>query len=198
MRIFLLEDDIQLNKAITSVLKLKNYEVDSFYNGLEALKKIQENYDVYILDINVESINGLEILKKIVEYKKDSNVVMISASIDLETIKKAYNFGCADYIKKPFYLEELLFKISLFEIKTIFDIKLSKELTKKEKEFLELLKKTYPNIVTYETIDEVIFFKNSSKDAIRSLVKRVKQKLINYTIKSISKEGYKLEKYQNS
>jgi DNA-binding response OmpR family regulator len=198
MRIFLLEDENQLNKAITSVLKLKNYEVDSFYNGLEALKKIQENYDVYILDINVESINGLEILKKIVEYKKDSNVVMISASIDLETIKKAYNFGCADYIKKPFYLEELLFKISLFEIKTIFDIKLSKELTKKEKEFLELLKKTYPNIVTYETIDEVIFFKNSSKDAIRSLVKRVKQKLINYTIKSISKEGYKLEKYQNS
>src|SRR5574344_2222129 len=112
MKILIIEDDIQLNTTITNFLKYKGYEVDSLEDGKEALDYIDKNfYDLYILDINIPKVSGLEILKYIRTKDIKSAIVIITASFELENIKTAYKNGCDEYIKKPFYLEELEIKI---------------------------------------------------------------------------------------
>ncbi|MDX4012910.1 response regulator, partial [Aliarcobacter skirrowii] len=112
MKILIIEDDIQLNTTITNFLKYKGYEVDSLEDGKEALDYIDKNfYDLYILDINIPKVSGLEILKYIRTKDIKSAIIIITASLELDNIKTAYKNGCDEYIKKPFYLEELEIKI---------------------------------------------------------------------------------------
>ena len=67
--------------------------------------------DIMIIDINIPKISGLELLKYIRQKDLKTPVVIITASLELENIKTAYKNGCDEYIKKPFYLEELEIKI---------------------------------------------------------------------------------------
>ena len=113
MKIFLLEDDYSLNEAIKEILELEKHTVDNFYDGEIAFDNIlNNNYDLYILDINVPNIDGLEVLEKIKSISLILNVIIISANINIDLIKKAYLLGCDDYLKKPFDLEELALKIN--------------------------------------------------------------------------------------
>ena len=111
MKILLLEDNQKLNKTITKRLKLKDYNVVSFLDGAEAYEKITDGFSCFILDINVPNIDGIKILKKIREYYEIVPVIIISASVELDIIKQSYDFGCNDYLKKPFFIDELEIKI---------------------------------------------------------------------------------------
>ncbi len=111
MKILLLEDNQKLNETITKRLKMKNYNVISFIDGAEAYEKITEGFSCFILDINVPNIDGINILKKIRELYEIVPVIIISASVELDMIKQSYDFGCNDYLKKPFFIDELEIKI---------------------------------------------------------------------------------------
>lgn len=116
MKILLLEDDIILNDTISSYLEFTGHDVQSCDDGERAIQVIDtldaSAFELYIIDINTPSVSGLEVVKYI--RKKDLSVpiIMITASIELENFKTAYQNGCDDYIKKPFYLEELEIRIN--------------------------------------------------------------------------------------
>lgn len=112
MKIFLLEDDFSLNESIKDMLESENFIVDSFYDGKVALDNISGDYELFILDIFVPNLNGILLLEKIKKINKNSIVFIMSANIDIDTIKGAYLKGCDDYIKKPFNIQELLFKLA--------------------------------------------------------------------------------------
>ena len=63
MNILLLEDDIALNKAIKKVLELDYHTVNTFTDGQELIKSLDQRYDLYILDINVPHISGLGVCR---------------------------------------------------------------------------------------------------------------------------------------
>jgi DNA-binding response OmpR family regulator len=108
MKVLIIEDDIQLNTTISDFLRDNGYEVGFFYDGEDAINEIDSTeYDLYIIDINVPNINGLEIVKYIRQKDLHSPIIIITASIELESFKTAFDSGCSEYIKKPFYLEEL-------------------------------------------------------------------------------------------
>ena len=113
MKILLLEDNERLNNSIVKRLTLKGYKVDAFIDGNEALECIYNGYDCFLLDVNVPSIDGISILKEIRETYKTIPILIISSNIDLDTIKNAYGYGCNDYLKKPFYIDELELKIEI-------------------------------------------------------------------------------------
>ena len=76
MRLLLAEDEIELNRAVTAILKSSNYAVDSAYDGEEALDYIDSNeYDGVILDIMMPKIDGLKVLRTIRKEKADPHVV---------------------------------------------------------------------------------------------------------------------------
>ncbi len=197
MKILLLEDDVALNRAIKKVTQLDKHLTCSFLDGQDVLDNLEENYDLYILDINVPNINGLELLKLI--HKKDSTpkVIIISSNTDIDSLQKAYELGCDDYLKKPFHLEELRIKIDKLDISipdVLSNIKLKNDadtLTKKEKDLLILLLNNKDTVVTYAMIEENIYKdKSMSMDGLRALVKRLRVKLANEFIRNVLDEGY--------
>ena len=112
MKILLVEDSTQLNKALSTILKRNSYVVDSAFDGEEALIFINEyTYDVIILDIMMPKINGLEVLKIIREKKIDTPVLMLTAKSTIEDKITGLDSGADDYLAKPFNTDELLARI---------------------------------------------------------------------------------------
>ena len=68
MKILLLEDNQRLNATIVKRLEAKNHKVDTFSDGKEAYEALDNGYMCFILDINVPSLDGIEILKKIRDF----------------------------------------------------------------------------------------------------------------------------------
>jgi len=108
MKILLLEDDAILSDLIYTSLLDNNYEVTLAEDGNEALEYIEnEKFDLFIFDINVPGPTGLELLKNLREYNITTPTIMITAYQDTRYLKEGFGYGCDDYIKKPFDLEEL-------------------------------------------------------------------------------------------
>lgn len=108
MKILLLEDDAILGDLIYHSLLEKEYEVVHAEDGEEALAFLEnDKFDLLVLDINVPGISGLELLKNIREYSITTPAIMITAYQDTAHLKQGFDYGCDDYIKKPFDLEEL-------------------------------------------------------------------------------------------
>ncbi len=211
MKILVLEDNIRLLKLIEESLVEKNYKVDSFSDGKEAIKKIYDGYDCFILDINVPGIDGLTILNEIKSMNKDVPCIIISANVELDTIKDAYGKGCNEYIKKPFYIYELELKLEklcknekneiLLKEGYSYDIEKEKlfkgdeeiKLSKKEILLMNLFYRNLEKIVTFEHIEQYVWEGDlTTNENIRALVKRVRKKLPQNTILSQGGMGYKL------
>jgi len=197
MNILLLEDDMALNRAISKVLKLDNNIVTSYMDGQDVYDNLDTQYDLYILDINVPNISGLELLSFINKKNSSSKVIIISVNSDVHSLKEAYKLGCIDYLNKPFHLEELRIKINkLYTDKhsILSNIKLKDTgdtLTKKEKDLLALLVQNKGILVTYEMIEENVYKdKSMSMDGLRALVRRLRLKLLDDIIQNAVEEGY--------
>ena len=218
MKIFLLEDDFSLNKIIKISLQNRGFFVDSFTDGYKAVDAIlNSKHDLYILDLNVLGFDGHKVLAFIRKDDLNVPIIMISAEIDIENIKKSYTLGCNDYIKKPFDFEELFLRIqyhlshiqkdensdflidlgydfsfNLLE-QTLFKSNFEIELTSKEKLLLSLLVKNINNTITNEMIHEYVWdSKEMEAVSMRTIVHKLKKKLKNGMILNIRGVGYKL------
>jgi DNA-binding response OmpR family regulator len=112
-KILLLEDDTLLAQTLQELLASEGYDVTLVASGNSALDETYENsFDLYVFDINVPDINGLELLKSLRDAEDKTQAIFISALVDLESISKAFEIGAEDYIKKPFFPQELLIRVN--------------------------------------------------------------------------------------
>ena len=110
--ILLLEDDPLLSATLRTLLETEGLTVLHAMDGEEALELSYERpCDLYLLDINVPLLNGIDFLKSLRESGDTTPAFFISAMKDIGTISKAFDSACDDYIKKPFEFEELLIRI---------------------------------------------------------------------------------------
>lgn len=212
MKILLLEDNQRLSNLIIEALSQKKYKVDWFEDGKSALNALHNGYDCFILDINVPGVDGLTLLRELRVMDNKTPAIIISANVELDTIKDAYNRGCDEYLKKPFYIYELELKLDklckkekksialpnnyIYNIDTEFlydDKKEEVKLAKKEILLLNLFIKNLEKIVTFEHIEQYVWEGDfTTNDNIRALVKRLRKKLPKDTILSQGGIGYKL------
>lgn len=112
MKLLLVEDNPQLNKALTTLLKRNSYLVDSAFDGEEALICLNEyQYDVIILDIMLPKIDGLEVLKRARKQNIQTPIILLTARSTIEDKIVGLDLGADDYLPKPFVTEELLARI---------------------------------------------------------------------------------------
>jgi len=112
LKILLLEDDILLGETLEEMLKEAHYDIHWVKDGEEAAEATFDTlYDLYILDINVPKINGFQLLEELREAGDNTRVIFISAMSDMASISKGFRLGADDYLKKPFFPEELLVRI---------------------------------------------------------------------------------------
>jgi DNA-binding response OmpR family regulator len=82
------------------------------YRGGDVFDLTFDNdYDLYILDVNVPDINGFDVLRELREADDDTPAIYITALTDVNSISKGFGVGADDYIKKPFDPEELIIRI---------------------------------------------------------------------------------------
>ncbi|WP_373035178.1 response regulator transcription factor [Sulfurimonas sp.] len=112
-KILLLEDDFLLAQTLQELLASEGYDVTLATSGDSAIDETYENsFDLYVFDINVPDISGLELLKSLRDADDKTQTIFISALVDIESISKAFEIGAEDYIKKPFFPEELLIRVN--------------------------------------------------------------------------------------
>ncbi|APW66686.1 DNA-binding response regulator [Poseidonibacter parvus] len=216
MKVFLLEDDFALNKIISNSLKNRGFFVDNCFDGYKAVETVMNNsYDFFILDLNVIGFDGHKILEIIREENKQTPVIIMSAQIDMENIKKSYALGCNYYIKKPFDFEELFLRIQYhvqkqnktdkflttlgnsysFDLleQTLYYKEQSIDLSVKEKLLMSLLVQNLNSITSIEMIHEYVWdSKEMEAVSMRSLIHKIKKKLKSGMIINFRGEGYKL------
>lgn len=112
MKILLVEDSPQLNKALSALLKRNSYVVDSALDGEEALLFVKDyKYDLIILDIMLPKVDGLEVLRRIRFNKVLTPVILLTAKTSVEDKILGLDLGADDYLPKPFNSDELLARI---------------------------------------------------------------------------------------
>lgn len=113
-KILLLEDNFELAETLQELLQENGFIVDMVHNGNDAIDASYENsYDLYVFDINVPDMNGFELLESLRHAEDKTPAIFISALVDLKSISKAFEVGAEDYLKKPFFPEELLIRVNV-------------------------------------------------------------------------------------
>ena len=112
MRLLFAEDEEDLNRILTLRLKEEGYSVDSCLNGRDALDCLEAApYDGAILDVMMPGLDGFSLLKKMRDKGINTPVLFLTARDSIEDKVKGLDLGAADYLVKPFSLEELLARV---------------------------------------------------------------------------------------
>ncbi|BCD60918.1 MULTISPECIES: response regulator transcription factor [unclassified Nitratiruptor] len=210
-----IEDEETIRNLMKEILTGTFQRFDTASNLNEAKKLLEEHrYDLVISDIELgEKRDGLDFVQKLKEKYEQIIVIMLTAYSEKERLLKAIEAGVNKYLIKPVDPEELKknicellekkyskkvydlgqgFRYIASEAKIVHKNNVSK-LTKKEKKLLDLLLDHAGQIVPTQTIEEAIWEdEECSNNALRTLVKRVRQKTYKELIKNYSGLGYSL------
>ena len=213
-KILLLEDDLVLQEIICEYLVGEGYSVDCFANGDDALDSIlKSKYNVLLLDVNVPQLDGFELVEYLRGIKNNTPVIFITALSSISSLRKAFDLGANDYLKKPFELAELHLRIE-YQLKSIshkvehkfgefifcpadlYLISKGKKIPLRQKEAQILLyflqqKRT---IISLDELIENIWFGEAvpTYATIRTYIKNLRKILGATAIENIKGSGYRL------
>ena len=217
LTVLLVEDDSDSKKIMHDVLSDNFEKVFTAQNGDEGLKKFKKyNPNMVITDVFMPISDGLDMTRYIKEISKDTPIIVLSAHSEKETLLKAIDVGVDKYLIKPIMADDLLKTIenvakSKIETANIIQVangysfnKIKRvlirdgveiSLTKKELAFISLLIKRLGTLVLHDEIKSVVWVGESvTEAAIRTFVKRVRDKVGNNFIKNVPGLGYKIDR----
>lgn len=226
MRILLAEDEIELSKALVSILKHNNYSVDAVYDGEDAyIYGESGNYDVIILDVMMPKKTGIQVLELLRKQGINTPIMMLTAKSEIEDRIEGLDKGADDYLSKPFAMGELLARVrAMGRRKSEFtpniiefgNICLNKEtyelsngassirLASKEYQMLEILMTNAKRLISTEELMERIWGYDSEAEinVVWVYISYLRRKLIslnaNVKIKALRGVGYSLEDMNES
>jgi DNA-binding response OmpR family regulator len=218
MKILLLEDEIDYQETISDYLQSLDYKVDSYENGREALEAIYENsYHLLLLDIRVPEVSGYEIVKKIRAEGNDIPVIFLTSLTDINNLSIGYELGCNDYIRKPFAIQELKYRVEqtlklfyfhtnkelvklkygyAYDIKNeqiLYDNKVVLLTQKEQKVFDYLIRHKDEYVQTKVLWEDVWDYKMVTEADIRMCIKKIRAKTKYELIESHKGMGYKVD-----
>jgi DNA-binding NtrC family response regulator len=112
IKLLLVDDEKGFADIIAKRMSKRDIDVTKAYSGVEALQTIRKaNFDVAVLDLKMEDMDGIEILKIFKKMDPDLAVIMLTGHGSEAAAKDGIKFGAFDYLTKPCDLEELIKKI---------------------------------------------------------------------------------------
>jgi DNA-binding NtrC family response regulator len=107
-KILIVDDELIMRESLAGWLERDGHQVDKASSGEEALEMLEKTrYDILLLDIKMDGMSGLDVLKRVHENDPDVAVVMITAYGSVSTAIEAMKNGAFDYLMKPFDPNEL-------------------------------------------------------------------------------------------
>jgi len=120
-RILLAEDDDIMRITVQDRLEKNKWNVDAVPNGKEAAERLKkENYHLVISDIRMPGLDGVSLLNEIIKISPETDVILMTAYGSVENAVECLKKGAADYILKPFDMDDLMIRVRrLLEIQNI-------------------------------------------------------------------------------
>lgn len=222
MKILLLENDQNFQHEIKEYLtNLGHHCVSCIYIEDAKHYLVDTVYDLLILNIDPKTQDGLVLYRDLKEDTFTTPVMFMSLLIDIETISQAYDLGGSEYIKKPFHIKELGYRLQKlsYEIENIKRehillspnysyIKKEKKLlyksllqplTKKQFNIIECLCKNIGTMISFDLFREYAWGSDLVSDAtIRTEISRLRKVLNEDFIQNYKGIGYKVDRYVKS
>jgi DNA-binding NtrC family response regulator len=108
LKVMVLDDEPIVCKRVQPALEKLGYEVESYTNSHEAMRRIQETeYDIIVTDLKMKGIDGMQFLQEAKKRSPRTEVIVITGFATLETAKESFHKGVFDFIAKPFKLSEI-------------------------------------------------------------------------------------------
>lgn len=218
-KMLIVDDEIDIVLMLSRFFESKGYQVLTAGNGAEALKQVERQPDIILLDINMPGLDGIEVCERIRDHVS-CPILFLTARIDDADKVKGFAVGGDDYVVKPFSLVELEARVSAHlrretrhNLET--QIKFSGELmmdyserclflagerlglTKKEFDIVELLSQNPGQVFDKERIYERVWSYDSEGDSsvVAEHIRRIRTKIAAYTdrtyIETVWGCGYK-------
>lgn len=218
IKVLLLEDDYLYKISIKEFLEELDFVVDDFENGEDALHAIfDKKYDLLLLDIRVPKMDGFELVKYVREANIDTPIIILTSLTDIKDLSRGYTLGCNDYIRKPFDMIELKFRIEqviknhfqvnddFIELDLNFKYSVKKSLLYKDDDIVDLSSKEIELVAflvqnrgfftSIDSLHENVWEnKEISYADIRMCIKRVREKTHKDFIKTKRFLGYKIDR----
>ena len=113
IKVLFVDDEIAFVDVIAKRLSKRNMDVTRTYSGTEALQALRkEDFDIAILDLKMEDIDGIEVLKIFKKMDPKLDVIMLTGHGSEQAARDGIKFGAVDYLTKLCDLEELIRKIN--------------------------------------------------------------------------------------
>ncbi|MEM1369394.1 MAG: response regulator transcription factor [Cyanobacteria bacterium P01_H01_bin.15] len=221
MKILVLEDDEQLQGILTGALSEQRHLVETATDGRQGWEMLEFSpYDLLILDLRLPEVNGLEVCRRVRDRRIQTPILILTALDESDDKVRCLDAGADDYVVKPFDLPEFLARVrsmlrrgssappllqwgALELDPNACNVTYSGkplELTAKEFALLELFLRN-PNQVFSRSavLDRVWAFEDfPTEDAVKALVKRLRQKLVRCgapadTLETVYGLGYRLK-----
>jgi DNA-binding NtrC family response regulator len=108
IKILIVDDELIMRESLAGWLERDGHIVQTAASGEEALEKVKETqFDIFLVDIKMEGISGLDVLRSVKESDPDADIVMITAYGSIPSAIEAMKDGAYDYMLKPFDPNEL-------------------------------------------------------------------------------------------
>lgn len=218
MNILYIEDEIGIATPVIKFLSRNGFAITHAVDGAEGLSKFfKDKFDLILLDLNLPTIDGIQVAKRIRERNLHIPIVMLTARGLLNNKLEGFDTGADDYLTKPFELSELLARINA----RVKNIKVSPEgyaigelqfypqknlvksstenieLSLKECDLLALLLKYRGQIVSVDEILKVVWQTNANliTDTVKTHIKTLRHKLgaDGDKVKTVRGRGYFIE-----
>ncbi|HET9570541.1 MAG TPA: response regulator transcription factor [Bacteroidales bacterium] len=110
--ILFVEDDAFIRSILCELLRLENFEVTIAINIESAKKKFEEKpFDLILLDLSLPDGNGFDWAKEVIRTHSCPPIIFLTSHTSISDVKRGFELGGADYMKKPVDQEELILRI---------------------------------------------------------------------------------------
>jgi len=217
-KILILEDNPLLVQTLEDFLEEYGFTCKTALRAKDALKLCyEEKFDLYLLDVKLPDMNGFDFLKALREAKDDTPTIFLTSLQDKESLKEGFSIGADDYIKKPFDLEEVIWRINallsrtkgsidtwliideIYKLNTarkrLFKSEQELDVHLKDIELLEILVHNRGYVVTKEMIYEKLWScsKEVNEGSLRVYINNLKKIFGKERIVNIRGIGYRFE-----
>ncbi len=221
MRILIVEDEFKTAKFLQKGLREAGFVVDTAGDGLDGLELAKSlDFDLIILDIMLPSLDGWEVLTRLREAGKSTQVLLLTARDSVHERVKGFELGADDYIIKPFAFSELLARVRSRlrrtpprpqDVLRMGDLEIDLlrhratrsgqrlDLTAKEFLLLSLLVRRAGEVLSRTVIAEAVWDMNFDSDtnvvdvSVRRLRSKVDEPFCHKLIHTVRGSGYVLE-----
>jgi DNA-binding response OmpR family regulator len=112
IKVLLVDDEEGYVNVLANRLSKRNIDVTKAYSGSQGIQAVRkEDFDVAVLDLKMEDMNGIEVLKIFKKMYPEMEVIMLSGHGSEESAREGLELGAFDYLTKPCEMEELIEKI---------------------------------------------------------------------------------------